>query len=718
MDSKSTATGASAPDGLPDLVLRWEELHAEGHDLSAERLCADHPERARELWHWIAKLQAMEPVLDSDAAGADASTTASLRSGEADPVRLDAPPAVPARGPREGVRSQAIYDDLRFHDAGGLGEVFVARDAVLNREVALKFIQPRRAADPVARRRFLLEAEITGRLEHPGIVPVYGLGQDGSGQPCYAMRLIRGETLQDAIDRFHAVDVPGRDRSERAAALRALLRRFVAVCNTIAYAHSQGVLHRDLKPRNILLDQYEVTLVVDWGLAKLFDRGAGDVVPGADVSAPRFSVAADAGAATATPAGTPQFMSPEQAEGRPLAPASDIYSLGATLYALLTGTTPFHGQRYVRRLRRSGKFPAPRRVKPAVPRALEAVCLKAMALRPEARYAAALDLAADVERWLAGEPVTAWREPLATRVIRAARRHKPAVVGSIVALAVATLACGAMLIVNNRRIAVLQHEVQAMVLRGQAAASIRDYANAKLVLSSAVAKIGGESALAGLKADAEGLLDEIDRYEKFLAQRDDALFRGTLGTGLGLPDNAQAIEDACRRALQLFGVDADADVDSDAHAAALLTPRRLGSRKEVKVGCYELLILLADAVANRGTMALPAIPASTARSGFWTARPDSNRRPRRIISGGPICWPGWATNRAPGGNATAQRPCGRPTRSTRSSSAISTSGREKLIRPLLTSTRPCGSSRTTSGRSISSPSAISSRSARTRPRRT
>jgi serine/threonine protein kinase/Flp pilus assembly protein TadD len=587
--AQSTLTDGSAPDRLPDLVLRWEELHAAGHDTAAEQLCLDCPELASALGEWIAKLRAMEPVLDSVSACAG-------KTGNPPPA---APPVAPAPRRREAARSQVIYDDLRFHDAGGLGEVFVARDAGLNRELALKFIQPRHAADPAARRRFLLEAEVTSRLEHPGIVPVYALGQDGSGQPCYAMRLIRGETLQDAIDRFHAADGRGRERSERASALRGLLRRFVAVCNTLAYAHDQGVLHRDLKPRNILLDKYDVTLVVDWGLAKLVDRDEAGATPGAGPRAPRFRAGTEPGTTTAAPVGTPHFMSPEQAEGQPLGPASDIYSLGATLYTVLTGRTPFHGQHDVGRARIQGRFPPPRRVKPAVPRALEAVCLKAMALWPEARYAKALDLAADLERWLAGEPVAAWREPLARRLGLAARRHKPTVVGSIVALAMATLAAGAILVVNARRLAVLQREAQAMVLRGQAAASIHDYPNAKLELSSAMAKIGSETALAGLKADAGRLLDEIDRYEKFLAQRDEALFQGTLRTGMGLPENRQATEVACRRALWLVGI--DPDVDDDAPSAPALAPRRLGGRREVKVGCYELLMLLAEAVASRGT---------------------------------------------------------------------------------------------------------------------
>src|SRR5439155_9334877 len=128
--------------------------------------------------------------------------------------------------------------------------------------------QQARAGDPESRRRFRQEAGITARLEHPGVVPVYGLVQDDSGQPCYAMRFIQGETLEAALTRFHAGGTECSDPGERPLTLRDVLGRFIAACNTIAYAHSKSVLHRDLKPANIMLGTYGETPVVDWGLAK------------------------------------------------------------------------------------------------------------------------------------------------------------------------------------------------------------------------------------------------------------------------------------------------------------------------------------------------------------------------------------------------------------------------------------------------------------------
>jgi eukaryotic-like serine/threonine-protein kinase len=157
---------------------------------------------------------------------------------------------------------------LRPHAKGGLGAVFVALDVELHREVALKQILDRHADDPISRQRFLLEAEVTGGLEHPGIVPVYGLGTYDGGRPYYAMRFIRSDSLKEAIDTFHANESSKCDHGQRSLELRKLLRRFIDVCNAIDYAHSRGVLHRDIKPANIIVGKHGETLVVDWGLAK------------------------------------------------------------------------------------------------------------------------------------------------------------------------------------------------------------------------------------------------------------------------------------------------------------------------------------------------------------------------------------------------------------------------------------------------------------------
>jgi serine/threonine protein kinase len=344
---------------------------------------------------------------------------------------------------------------LRPHARGGLGAVFVALDTELHREVALKQILDKHADDAVSRARFLLEAEVTGGLEHPGIVPVYGLGAYADGRPYYAMRFIRGDSLKEAIGRFHADAAIKADPGRRSLELRGLLRRFTDVCNAIEYAHGRGVLHRDIKPGNIVIGKHGEALVVDWGLAKAMNRQ--EVGSGAE-ERPLVPSSASGSAETlpGSALGTPAYMSPEQARGdmEQLGPRSDVYSLGTTLYCLLTGKPPAEDDDIgaVLRAVQKGDFPPPRQLDPAIDRALEAICLKAMALRPDDRYDSAKAMADDVERWMADEPVTAWREPLIRRGGRWARRNRTLVAGAAVLLvsAVIGLSVGALLINRER----------------------------------------------------------------------------------------------------------------------------------------------------------------------------------------------------------------------------------------------------------------------------
>ncbi len=293
------------------------------------------------------------------------------------------------------------FEVLRPHARGGLGEVFLALDTELNRSVALKELPVERAHDPDFQARFLFEAEVTGSLEHPGIVPVYSLNRHADGRPFYAMRLLKGGTLRDAIDRFHHMGKSAEGVETRELAFRRLLRSVIDVCNAVAYAHSQGVVHRDLKPENVMLGHFGETLVVDWGIARLHSDARDD---GAKTLSARHASADPSQTRPGSVIGTPRYMSPEQAEGGVdrVGPSSDIYSLGAILYCVLVGQDAFPDgdtPAVLNRVRR-GIFLGPRRVRRSIDATLETICVKAMSLKPQDRHATALELADDLEKWL------------------------------------------------------------------------------------------------------------------------------------------------------------------------------------------------------------------------------------------------------------------------------------------------------------------------------
>ena len=364
-------------------------------------------------------------------------------SGAANPAGTQFWPG-PGDGAMLGSMTPSRYQPIRFHARGGLGEIYVAVDGELNREVALKEIQERHGGQAESQFRFIFEAEVTGGLEHPGIVPVYGLGRHPDGRPYYAMRFIRGESLKAAIKHYHdATKRAGGPSPAHSLELRQLLGRFVAVCHAIGYAHSRGVLHRDIKPENIMLGPHGETLVVDWGLAKALNHPDPE-----DETAPKPLRPVSGGDTSMTMVGsvmgTPSFMSPEQAAGEidGLGPGSDIFSLGSTLYALLTGQVPFRGDSYEDLIDRvkTAEFPPARSVNRAIPPALEAICRKAMARWPGHRYPTAAALAADIDRWMADEPVSAYREPWTARLARRAKRHRTAVAVSFALLLTASTA--------------------------------------------------------------------------------------------------------------------------------------------------------------------------------------------------------------------------------------------------------------------------------------
>lgn len=416
------------------------------------------------------------------------------------------------------------YEVVRPHAKGGMGLVSVARDRELDRDIALKEIQPRYSRDAATTARFVLEARVTGKLEHPGIVPVYGQGQRSDGRPYYTMRFVSGQSLQQAVDEFHAADKPGRDSRERSLALRQLLRRFVDVCNTIGFAHAKGILHRDIKPANVMLGAFGETLVVDWGLAKEMNapntNPLGSLTPAGPIANPHATDETREGHTHYGQAmGTPAFMSPEQAAGQwdITGVASDVYSLGAMLYAILTGSPPFAGpsKEIITKVQR-GEYTPLKLVKGNVPAALDAVCRKAMALKIDNRYPTARALSDDVEHWLADEPVSCYREPFSVRAMRWAKRHRTGVSTAAALLLTASIALAIGLVaVNNERKQKKAAFEKAAVARGEA----RD---ALLTLTDdAVGEIlaGSNKPTANQRKFLENL---IDMYRRFAAQDADS----------------------------------------------------------------------------------------------------------------------------------------------------------------------------------------------------
>ena len=302
---------------------------------------------------------------------------------------------------------------------GGMGTVYLAEDKELSRQVAIKVLNSSDAAVDL-RPRMIREAQIIARLEHPGIVPVHDVGVLPDGRVFYAMKYVRGKRL----DEYTAETDSLRDR----------LRKFQAACDAVAFAHAHGVIHRDLKPQNIMIGSFGEVLVLDWGVAKILRKGERSASEADTLMLPGNNSKPKPGdTSQGTIIGTRHYMSPEQARGEidQLDERADVYSLGAVLYFLLTNESP--------------KTARPRTVNPKVSKAAEAICLKAMSAEIDARYASAVELSREVGKLLDGEPVSAYRESVIEKAGRWAAKNR-----FLILLVLAYLAMRIFLIFTSR----------------------------------------------------------------------------------------------------------------------------------------------------------------------------------------------------------------------------------------------------------------------------
>ena len=493
---------------IEQLLDRWEDEKAAGHSPDLSALCSDHPDLLPQLQDRIRAFEKMEQALKSDLESTWRTSQDGVHHGRS-------PSLLPQDSVVNGVVSYRIVES---HARGGLGEVFIAEDERLSRRVAVKRILETGTPDRVRRQRFLREAEITGRLDHPGVVSILSIGQDQSGSPIYAMKFIAGETLSTQTSLLHRQfsESHSHDRfSFERQVIRPLLSRLISACNTMAYAHNQNIIHRDIKPANIMLGEYGATYVVDWGLARCLapvtTSHSVDTEPDSlpDIGPQQVETLVMGGSKTTEDddefliqdhltrtgavLGTPAYMSPEQASGQQtsIGPATDIYSLGATLYFVLTGQSPLTTKEradWIEQLR-LGKYTPPREIQPLIPKALEAVCQKAMSLKPEDRYSGPLELATDLERWLADEPVSAVSDSVSERLARFMRRHRAwtqAIATAVTVIAVIAIIFAVLLneqrnIANDRSIAATAAETEATKLAEQKSQLAEQEARARKV---------------------------------------------------------------------------------------------------------------------------------------------------------------------------------------------------------------------------------------------
>jgi predicted Ser/Thr protein kinase len=371
--SRASPEPTSREQRLHQVLAAYLAAVEAGQAPDRDALLRRHPDLATDLRSFFADHDRMRSAAAPIRALATAADTPSL------PLAAATPPA----GFR--VRCFGDYELCEELGRGGMGVVYKARQRSLKRVVAVKMILSAPFATAAEIERFRREARALAKLDHPGIVPVYDIGEH-EGQQYFSMKWIQGTNLSQGLPHFRA--------NHRAAAF--LLAK---VARAIHAAHRRGILHRDLKPGNILLDASKQPYITDFGLAKRLDGASSLPSAGAVV-------------------GTASYMAPEQARGQtPLTPAADIYSLGAILYEMLTGQPPFRAETPLETLRQVVEREPlpPRKLNPKIHRDLEIICLKCLDKRPQRRYASAEKLAKDLENWVEGRPIQARRVGRAER---------------------------------------------------------------------------------------------------------------------------------------------------------------------------------------------------------------------------------------------------------------------------------------------------------------
>jgi WD40 repeat protein/tRNA A-37 threonylcarbamoyl transferase component Bud32 len=385
--AQECAPGSEREERLQAILLTYLEAEDNAQPPDPRQLLDSHPEFRTELEEFFAGHERMTEFTAPLCRAVQAVVRGDLSPGE-----------TPRNGftPTAPLPSLSDYELLEEVGRGGMGVVYKARQRSLNRVVALKMIRAGRLASAADVQRFRNEAETAAGLDHPGIVPIYEVGEC-DGQPFFSMKLLEGGSL---------ATLPRTDADP--ARLRRAAELVATVARAVHHAHQRGVLHRDLKPANVLLDADGRPLVGDFGLSRRLEA-VSDLTHSGQLL------------------GTPSYMAPEQTSGRreALTVAADVYSLGAILYERLVGRPPFRGDtvlQTIEQLRTQEPTP-PRQLRPNVPVDLETICLKCLAREPGRRYASAGDLADDLQRFLDGEPVRARSAGWWERACRQVRRH-------------------------------------------------------------------------------------------------------------------------------------------------------------------------------------------------------------------------------------------------------------------------------------------------------